>query len=151
MDIWLPKMMVKTVDTELDMRIDARMKDILYNDCFKKIVVQQMCLRNSLAMKNQYGYCPRTELYENVYNNLLEDEIPSPSLDFLDYINSMIDQAFSITYLAQNHFPFQIKLNIIPNNVDTNTVYITKYALEKGISNHLTLMVAHRGSKIPLR
>ena len=24
MDIWLPKMMVKTVDTELDMRIDAR-------------------------------------------------------------------------------------------------------------------------------
>lgn len=149
MDIWLPKMMVKTVDTELDMRIDARMKDILYNDCFKKIVVQQMSLRNSYAMKKLYGYCPRTELYESMYNNLLEDEIQSPSLDFLDYINSMIGQAFSITYLAQNHFPFPIKLNIIPNNVDTNTVYITKYVLEKGIKNHLTLMVAHRGSKIP--
>lgn len=151
MDIWLPKMMVKTVDTELDMRIDARMKDILYNDCFKKIVVQQMCLRNSYAMKKKYGYCPRAELYESMYNNLLEDEIPSPSLDFLDYINSMIDQAFNITYLAQNHFPYEIKLNIIPNNVDTNTVYITKYVLEKGIQNHLELMVAHRGSKIPSR
>ncbi len=94
MDIWLPKMVIKTVDTDLDIRLDTRMKDLFYNDNIKGAIVYRMCLNNSLAMNKQYGYCPRIECFENTYYRLFEEEIEKPSGEFLEYLNKMIDRTF---------------------------------------------------------
>lgn len=145
MDIWLPKMIIKTVDTDLDIRLDARMKDLFYNDNIKGTIVYQMCLNNSSAMIKQYEYAPRIEYIENTYYRLFEDEIEKPSREFLEYLNKMIDHAFNIKYLigSRNKFLYTIKLNVVPNNVDTNVIYLTKDAIQKGVRDHLNLLFLH--------
>lgn len=150
MDIWLPKMIIKTVDADPDIRLDARMKDLFYNDNIKGTIVYRMCLNNSLAMIRQYGYTPKIEYIENTYYRLFEEEIEKPSGEFLEYLNKMIDCAFNITYLvgSRNEFPYTIKLNVVPNDVDTNIIYLTKDAIQKGVRNHLNLMFAYRGGKV---
>lgn len=146
MDIWLPpKMTIKIVDSEADMKLNVRMKDLFYNENIKGLMVLQICSNNSYLMKKQYNYCPRIELFENMYYKLFEDEIVAPSLDFLEYLNSMIDYVFDITYLAGKHeTPYTIKLNITPNNADTNIFYLTKDVVEKGVKNNLSLLFGHK-------